>query len=109
MGFGTNDSITSGTQFPMPGGSVDGNSPRARSKKGVKIKIGGHIETDYPLSAVMLSQRGDEHQVREQHREMNGRSQIAPSETPKKGTFGNTPSHNIGTHQTPSFGAVVRG
>ena len=48
------------TSIPAP--TVDGNSPVQPSKKVKHIKIGGHIETAYPLSAVMLGWRGDEKQ-----------------------------------------------
>lgn len=106
----TDDSITSSTQFPVPHGTVDGNSPVARSRKAEKLDMSPahRFSTVYDLAAVMNGFRGDPDAAREQHGVMNGRSQVSPSETAKKGTFGNTPSNSIGASQTPAWGAAVR-
>lgn len=39
--------------------TVDGNAPGPQSKRGNRIHIGAPYKTEYPLSAVMLSKRGD--------------------------------------------------
>lgn len=106
----TNDSITSGTQFPLPGGSVDGNSPVRRSKKATRLNMSTshRFGTDYTVDSVMNGFRGDAE--RNYAKPTNGREQISASETMKKQGYGNIASHDSGGvgYSTPAFGAAVR-
>ena len=77
-------------------GTVEGNSPVERSKKAERLNMSPkhRFGTDYELAAVMLGYRGSE--SRGQAGTMNGRSQLAPTERPKKAP----------EHRTPFGGAV---
>jgi hypothetical protein len=79
-----------------PRATVDGNSPVERSRKAERINMSvkHRFGTDYELAAVMLGYRGSE--SRGQAGTMNGRSQLAPTESPKKAP----------EHRTPFGGAV---
>lgn len=77
---------------PTP--TVGSNSPVERSRKAERINMSTRhrFGTDYPIESVMSGNRG--HEMRGQTREINGRSQLAPAETPKKShAFENTPMH----------------
>jgi hypothetical protein len=68
--------------------TVDGNSPVERSRKATRINMSTkhRFGTEYGIDSVMLGTRGKESHG--QHGTMNGRSQLAPAESPKKSTAG---------------------
>ena len=71
---------------PTP--TVGSNSPVERSRKAARINMSPkhRFGTDYGIDSVMLGMRGKESYG--QHGTMNGRSQLAPAESPKKSTAG---------------------
>jgi hypothetical protein len=100
----TNDTINNSTQYAVPHGTVDGNSPVERSKKAVRLdmSVKHRFGTDYDIDSVMCGKRGDERHG--QTGTMNGRMQVSMSETGKKNTaFVHMPTASIGTHSTPSY------
>lgn len=103
MAFGAHGEY--GTQSAAkvrPAATVETNSPQQTSKKAKRINMAvSRFKTDYPLSAVMLSWRGESGE-REQHGEIVQQN-FHKSEEAKRTGYGNIPQHG------GSFGGALGG
>lgn len=93
MAFGNHAEMGPQSELKVrPAATDEYNSPQLRSKKAktLNMSVGHRFDTDYALSAVMLSWRGDAEDRHEQHGEIVQQNFNKP-ETVKKSSYGPTP------------------
>lgn len=98
MAFGAHAEYgTQSASKVRPAATTEFNSPQQTSKKAKRMNMSPSHRwgTDYGLSAVMLSWRGDEDERREQHGDMVQQN-FYRNEAPKKSSSANMPNRIIG-------------